>query len=172
MDKARQRFKDNVKLLTEHDPALAVMGDRDWTGACENEFIVRMAKKLWLFDYNPRDVELVTKAVKGYLKLLEHRKLAQPVVPGNRVVKGVVTSVKKSCDHPDCRRHWYINVRDEGYSLIYTPIAESLLPTPPKALVGQQVSYFAYVTASVRDNTFGFAHRVKLMTIKDNSHAR
>lgn len=171
MDKARQRFKDNVKLLIEHDLALAVMGDREWTGACENEFIVRMAKKLWLFDYNDRDVELVTKAVKGYLKLLEDRALAQPVVPGNRVVKGLITSVKKSCDHPDCRKHWYMNVRDDGFSLIYTPIAESLLPATPKDLVGQQASFWAYVTVSVRDKTFGFAHRVKLMTIRENSHA-
>lgn len=171
MDKARQRFKDNVELLTKHDPDLAVMGDREWTARCDNEFIQRMAKKLWLFDYTPNDVYHITKAVKGYLKVLEHREKAQPVQPGSRVVKGEITSVKKSCDHPDCIKHWYMNVRDENHSSVYTPIPSSLLPERPKDLVGNEASFFAYVTVSVRDKTFGFAHRPKLMTIKENSHA-
>lgn len=171
MDNARRRFKENVELLTKHDPALAVMGDRDWTNACDNEFIQRMAKKLWLFDYTEHDVELITKAVKGYLKVLEHRAKAQPVERGNRIVKGEITSLKKSCDHPDCRRHWYMNVRDQNHSLVYTPIPDTLLPENPKDLVGQYVEFYAFVTVSVRDHTFGFAHRPKLMTIKEDSHA-
>lgn len=172
MDNARRRFKENVDLLTQHDPDLAVMGDRDWTNACDNEFIQRMAKKLWLYDYTDRDVELITKAVKGYLKLLEHRSKAQPVEAGNRIVKGEVTSLKNSCDHPNCRKHWYMNVRDENHSLVHTPIPESLLPETPKSLIGQGVEFYAYVTVSARDNTFGFAHRPKLMTLKEDSHAR
>lgn len=171
MDNARRRFRDNVALLTKHDPDLAVMGDREWTNACDNEFIQRMAKKLWLFDYNDRDIELITKAVKGYLKVLEHRAKAQPVQRGNRVIHGEVTSLKKSCDHPNCRKHWYMNVRDENHSLVYTPIPEDLLPENPKDLVGRQVSFYAFVSASARDNTFGFAHRPKLMTIKEEQHA-
>ena len=130
-----------------------------------------MAKKLWLFDYTEHDVELITKAVKGYLKVLEHRAKAQPVERGNRIVKGEITSLKKSCDHPDCRRHWYMNVRDQNHSLVYTPIPDTLLPENPKDLVGQYVEFYAFVTVSVRDHTFGFAHRPKLMTIKEDSHA-
>lgn len=171
MDNARLRFKRNVELLTEHDPDLAVMGDREWTNACENEFIQRMAKKLWLFDYTPNDVYHITKAVKGYLKVLENRAKAKPVVKGDRIVKGEITSIRKSCDHESCRKHYYMNVRDENYSSVYTPVPEPLLPAPAKDLVGCEVSFYAYVTVSARDNTFGFAHRPKLMTIKENSNA-
>lgn len=171
MDNARRRFKENVELLTKHDPDLAVMGDREWTSTCDNEFIQRMAKKLWLFDYTPRDVELVTKAVKGYLKLIEHRAKAQPVEKGNRVVRGEITSLRKSCDHTDCNKHWYMNVRDENFSLVYTPISEYLLPANPKQLVGCEISFYAYVTVSGRDITFGFAHRPRLMTIKEKANA-
>jgi hypothetical protein len=130
-----------------------------------------MAKKLWLFDFTDRDIEFTTKAVKGYLKVLDHRSKAQPVVKGNRVIHGEITSVKKSCDHVDCRRHWYMNVRDENHSLVYTPIPDTMLPDNPKSLVEQHVSFYAYVTVSARDITFGFAHRPKLMTIKENQNA-
>ncbi len=171
MDMARVRFKNNVERLTKHNPALAVMGDRDWTNASTNPYIQYMAKKLWLLDYTQRDVDQLTKAVLGYLKILEQRANASPVAPGNRVVKGEVVSVKQGCVHPNCLKHWYMNVReDESRSLIYTPIPQEFMDDV-QANVGKAVSFYAYITASARDNTFGFAHKPKLMTMKENQNA-
>lgn len=171
MDRARKRFASNVALLEAHNPALAVMGDRNWTGACTNQYICHMAKKLWLYDYTPHEVLQVEKAVLGYLSVEARRAEAQPVTPGGRVVHGEVFSVKQNCKHEDvegCGQHWYMNVRDsEEKNTIYTPIPRHVLEgRKPESLMGATVSFYAYITRSERDNTFGFAHRPKLMTIQ------
>lgn len=167
MDRARQRFADNVDLLTKFNPELAVMGDRDWTNACTNEYVQHMAKKLWMHPFTDQEVEHVNKAVSGYLLRERRRAEAQPQVPGGRVVKGEVFSVKKACDHTNCRKHYKMNIRDHEYkNTLYTPIPEPHLPQDPETLVGADVSFYAYITVSERDNTFGFAHKPKLMEIK------
>jgi len=171
MDRARKRFADNVQMLEAHNPKLAVMGDRDWTGACTNQYICHMAKKLWLHDLTPTEVLALEKAVLGYLSVLERRAQAKPVTPGGKIIKGQVFSVKQACKHdaPQCDEHWYMNVRDEvEKNAIYTPIPiEVLEKWVPTDLVGHTVSFYAYVTASGRDETFGFAHRPRLMTISE-----
>lgn len=168
MDRARVRFANNVALLTKFNEELAVMGDRDWTNACENQYIQYMAKKLWLFDFSEEEVKQVNKAVTGYLGVLKLRAQANPVQAGGRIVKGEIFSVRRSCEHgDDCSKHWRMNVRDhvERYA-IYTPIPEELLEEfEPRELMGRTVSYFAYLTVSRRDPSFGFAHRPKFMTI-------
>jgi len=172
MDRARQRFANNVQLLRNFNEALSVMGDRDWTNACENSYIQHMAKKLWMHDFTPEEVRQVDKAVRGYLAVLNLRAQANPVVSGGRVVKGEIFSVKEVCDdHPPCGKHWKMNVRDhvERYA-IYTPIPPEVLDEwNPEDLVGRTVSYYAYLTASERDPSFGFAHRPKLMTISEEN---
>jgi hypothetical protein len=172
MDRARQRFANNVQLLRNFNDALSVMGDRDWTNACENSYIQHMAKKLWMHDFTPEEVRQVDKAVRGYLAVLNLRAQANPVVSGGRVVKGEIFSVKEVCDdHDPCGKHWKMNVRDhiERYA-IYTPIPPEILDEwDPQDLVGRTVSYYAYLTASERDPSFGFAHRPKLMTISEEN---
>ena len=172
MDRARQRFANNVQLLRNFNDALSVMGDRDWTNACENSYIQHMAKKLWMHDFTPEEVRQVDKAVRGSLAVLNLRAQANPVVSGGRVVKGEIFSVKEVCvDHDPCGKHWKMNVRDhiERYA-IYTPIPPEILDDwDPQDLVGRTVSYYAYLTASERDPSFGFAHRPKLMTISEEN---
>lgn len=172
MDRARQRFANNVELLKKFNPELAVMGDRDWTNACENSYIQHMAKKLWMYDLTEHEVQQVNKAVTGYLGVLRLREQATPVQSGGRVVKGEIFSVRPVCtDHPECGKHWKMNVRDhvERYA-IYTPIPQEILDEwDPHDLVGRTVSYYAYLTASERDPSFGFAHRPKLMTISEEN---
>lgn len=171
MDRARQRFADNVKLLTEFNPALAVMGDRDWTNNCENSYICHMAKKLWMHPFTPDEVENVNKAVTGYLHREAVRAQSKPVKGGGRVIKGRITSVKKTCEDEDCTRHYRMNVRDTvEENTIYTPIPRALYEqweSEGIELVGRDISFYAYITVSLRDNTFGFAHRPKLMEIKE-----
>lgn len=176
MDRARQRFASNVELLKAHNPALSVMGDRDWTNACRNQYIQYMAKKLWLYEYKPHEVLQVEKAVLGYLDVEARRAEAQPVESGNRIIKGEVFSVKQNCRQHEnaetCGKHWYMSVRDsEQKNTIYTPIPDAFLTDSPRDLIGSQVSFYAYITASERDHTFGFAHRPKLMTIERESNA-
>jgi hypothetical protein len=169
VDKARQRFADNVALLTKFDPELAVMGDREWTNACTNEFIQYMAKKLWLFDYRDDEVEQVAKAVKGYLMVQRLKAEAKPMVPGGRIIHGEICSVKKHCDHEDCTKHWRMNVRDHTYkNMVYTPIPYGIMQQypDPKKLIGMDVKYYAHITVSDRDETFGFAHQPKLMEVE------
>lgn len=169
MDKARQRFADNVALLTNHDPELAVMGDRDWTNACTNEFIQYMAKKLWLFPYEQKDVDAVTKAVKGYLMVQRRKAEAEPMIEGGRIIHGLICSVKKHCDHTDCNKHWRMNVRDYTHkNMVYTPIPYGIMQqyTDPRELVGMSVKYYAHITVSLQDETFGFAHKPKLMEVE------
>lgn len=176
MDRARKRFQDNVSKLTAHNPELAIMGDRDWTASCGHPFIERMAKKLWLYDYSDRDVEQIEKAVTGFLSIQRQRAEAEPVVPGGQIVKGRIMSVKRACDsHGDCLQHWYMNVKQDGpRNILYTPIPEEYIEEDPHKLIGDTVSFYAYVTVSDRDKTFGFAHRPKLMTItqKEKTNAR
>jgi hypothetical protein len=176
MDRARKRFRDNVALLEAHNPKLAVMGDRSWTDACTNQYICHMAKKLWMYDYTPTEVVQLEKAVLGYLEITARRAEAQPVQPGGRVIKGEIFSVKQSCKHDGdpCEKHWYMNVRDaDQKNTIYTPIPLEVLDVSmPQNLVGSTASFYAYITVSSRDETFGFAHHPKLMTItkeKDNA---
>jgi hypothetical protein len=169
VDKARQRFADNVALLTKHDPELAVMGDRDWTNACTNEFIQHMAKVLWMRDYTEQDVLSVTKAVKGYLLVLRRKAEAEPMIPGGRIIHGEICTVRQHCDHgPSCQKHWRMNVRDYTHkNTIYTPIPYGIMQMyEPKDLVGMSVKYYAHISVSERDNTFGFAHRPKLMEVE------
>lgn len=169
MDKARKRFHDNVALLVAHNPKLAVMGDRNWTNECTNGYICHMAKKLWLYEYTSTEVLQVEKAVLGYLEILARRAEAQPVKPGGRVIKGEIFSVKQSCKHDGdpCEKHWFMNVRDaDQKNTIYTPIPQFLMDElMPQELVGSTASFYAYITVSSRDETFGFAHHPKLMTI-------
>jgi len=169
MDRARQRFADNVALLTSHDPELAVMGDRDWTNACTNGYIAHMAKAMWMRNFSDEEVTQVTKAVKGYLMIERRKAEATPVIPGGRVIHGEVFSVKKTCEHDGCARHWRMNVRDtEHRNTIYTPIPFDILRgRDPKELVGLKVKFYAHISASERDETFGFAHKPKLMEIEE-----
>ena len=174
MDRARQRFADNVALLTKFNPALAVMGDRDWTDKCENSYICHMAKKLWMHPLTQDEVENVNKAVTGYLYREAIKAQSNPVKAGGRVIKGQITSIKKTCDHEEadgCTRHYRMNVRDGvEKNTIYTPIPRALYEqweSEGIELVGRDVSFYAYITVSERDNTFGFAHRPKLMEIKE-----
>lgn len=175
MDRARQRFASNLRLLTKFNAELVVMGDRNWTNECHNSYIQHMAKKMWLYDFTPLEVTQVNKAVTGYLGLLELRAKANPVKPGGHVVKGEILSVKRVCEDQECSRHWKMGVRDdvEGYS-IYTPIPLDIADqyTDMTELIGHTVSYYAYLTASERDPSFGFAHRPKLMTIEEKRNAR
>lgn len=169
VDKARQRFADNVALLTNHDPELAVMGDREWTNACTNEYIQYMAKKLWLHEYSEEDVLQVTKAVTGYLMIMRRKAEAEPMIPGGRIIHGEICSVRKHCDHDGCEKHWRMNVRDYTHkNTVYTPIPYGIMQSyqNPKDLVGMSVKYYAYITVSERDQTFGFAHRPKLMEVE------
>jgi hypothetical protein len=176
MDRARKRFQTNVEKLTAHNPELAVMGDRDWTASCGHPFIERMAKKLWLFDYSERDIEQIEKAVTGFLSIQRQRAEAEPVRPGGQVVKGRIMSVKQACDsHGDCPHHWYMNVKsEEARHILYTPIPVEYAEQGPHELIGDTISFYAYVTVSERDETFGFAHRPKLMTItkREKQNAR
>lgn len=167
MDRARQRCKSNLDRLTAFNPALKVLGDRQWVDECENGFITYMAKKIWMYELTDDEVKQVNKAVTGYIKLRTMRSESTPVRPGNRVVKGTVINVKNQCrEHETCGRHWYANVRTEEKNTIYT-----LLPPENyrEDLVGQQVEFFACVTVSSRDKTFGFAHAVKLFKEKSNA---
>ena len=167
MDRARQRFNANLRLLTGYNQRLAVMGDREWVNDCANDFIQRMARKMWLYYLTPREVDQVNRAVEGWLTVIELREKANPVQAGIHMVKGKVLSARPTCDHLDCRRHWKMNVRDENeHYAIYTPIPEEWLEgREPAQLIGLTVSYVAYLTSSDRDPSFGFAHRPKLMTI-------
>lgn len=169
VDRARQRFANNVALLTNHDPELAVMGDRDWTNSCTNEYVQYMAKKLWMHDFTPDDVAGLTKAVKGYLMIERRRAEAEPMIAGGRIIHGEIVSVRKHCDHgDDCQKHWRMNVRDYTHkNTIYTPIPYGIMQMhEPKNLVGMSVKYYAYISVSERDKTFGFAHRPKLMEVE------
>jgi hypothetical protein len=174
MDRARQRFADNVELLKSFNPALAVMGDRDWTNNCENSYVQHMAKKLWMHPFTQEEVENVNKAVTGYLYRESLKANANPVQAGGRVIKGKIFSVKKTCEHEDaedCTRHYRMNVRDAvDRNTIYTPIPRAIYEqwlSEEIDLIGRDVSFYAYITVSERDKTFGFAHRPKLMEIKE-----
>lgn len=169
MDNARKRFADNAALLKNHDPELAVMGDRDWTNNCTNDYIAHMAKAMWMRDFNEEEVKQVTKAVKGYLMIQRRKAEAEPVLPGGRIIHGEIVSVRQSCDHgPDCNKHWRMNVRDHTYkNTIYTPIPYGIIQgNTPEELKGSDVKFYAYISVSERDQTFGFAHRPKLMEIE------
>lgn len=170
MDRARQRFASNSELLAKFNPDLGVMGDREWTDACENPYIQHMAKKMWMHNLTETEVVQINKAVTGYLDVLRIRAQAQPVQPGGQIVRGEIFSIRRVCpDHhgPECQRHWKMNVRDEEKKYaVYTPIPQSILDVwSPEELIGHTVSYYAYLTPSQRDPGFGFAHRPKLMTI-------
>lgn len=172
MDRARQRFADNVALLTGFNPQLAVMGDREWTNKCDNPYVQHMAKKLWMHPFTEQEVEHVNKAVTGYLYRESLKADANPVQPGGRVIKGTIHSVKKTCEHEGadiCTRHYRMNVRDAvDKNTIYTPIPRAVYEQwAGIELVGREVSFYAYITVSERDNTFGFAHKPKLMEIKE-----
>jgi len=168
VDKARQRFADNVALLTNHDPELAVMADRDWTNACTNEYIQHMAKVLWMRDYTEQDLLGVAKAVKGYLLVQRRKAEAAPMIAGGRIIHGEICTVRKHCDHENCDKHWRMNVRDFTYkNTIYTPIPYGIVQMyDPRELVGMSVKYYAHISVSERDETFGFAHRPKLMEVE------
>lgn len=169
MDKARQRVASNLAILKARNPELGVLGDQRWVNDCTNQYIQHMAKKIWMHELTDLEIEQVDKAVTGYLTMLRRRAEAGPVTPGGRIVKGEIFSVKKTCDHDACYSHWRMNVRDtEEKNTIYTPILPDILGLvdSPKDLVGCTVSFYAFVTVSTRDETFGFAHRPKLMTIQ------
>lgn len=169
MDGARKRFADNLARLEQYNPELAIMRNRDWTdNQCTNDFIRHMAKKLWMHPFTDDEVFQVNKAVTGYLLLEKRRREAAPMIGGGRVIHGEIFSVKKTCDHTDCTRHYRMNVRDEQYkNTVYTPIPSKLFEDwAPEELIGSSVSFYAYITVSDRDNTFGFAHRPTLMNIQ------
>lgn len=172
MDRARQRFADNIELLKKFNPELEIMSDRYWTDHCENSYIQHMAKKLWMHPFTEQEVEYVNKAVTGYLFRERQKAESEPVQPGGRVIKGTIMSVRKTCEHGDnehCMKHYRMNVRDtEARNTLYTPLPYSFLAGyDPQALVGKSISFYAYVTVSTRDNTFGFAHKPKLMQLKE-----
>lgn len=169
MDRARKRFRDNLDKVVEVNPALEVLADQKWINNCTNNYIVHMARKMWLYDLTDEEIPGFSKAVTGYIDLLKRAAESTPVIPGNRTVKGVVMSARHSCrNHNVCDKHWSVNVRTEEQSTIYTPIPAELVD----GIVGKDIEYFAYVTVSSRDETFGFAHAVKLLKIKEKSNAR
>lgn len=173
MDAARKRFADNVELLKSFNPDMVVMGDREWTDTkCTNPYIQHMAKKLWMHNLTDAEVLSLNKAVTGYLMIEKRIAEAEPIQTGGRVVKGQIVSVKKTCDHEDCLKHYRVNVRDAQYkNTVYTPIPANVFrewvgDSSEQELVGRDISFYAHISVSDRDETFGFAHKPKLMTIE------
>lgn len=169
MDRARKRFADNLAKLIDHNPDLSVLGDRKWIDDCTNDFIVHMSKKMWMHELADVEVVEINKAVSGYLKMRALVESSTPVESGNRLIKGVIVSMKQRCrTHELCGHHWYANVRTEDNNTIFTPLP----PYSTRDLIGKEIEYFGFITVSARDKTFGFAHQVKLLNIKEESNAR
>lgn len=168
MDRARKRFADNLTKLTAYNSELSVMGDRDWINQCTNDYIVHMSKRMWMYELVDVELPQIEKAVLGYLKMRALVESSTPVEFGNRVIRGTIVSMKQRCrNHEDCDQHWFGNVRTEDNNTIFTPLP----PGSTRELIGQGIEYFAFITVSARDKTFGFAHHPKLMKLKENSNA-
>lgn len=166
-DRAKQRFRMNLEKLIAFNSDLEVMGDRKWVDSCTNDYIAYMCKKIWMHELTEEEIRQANKAVTGYLQLRARVASSTKVQPGSQVVKGTVTRLKNKCQgHDDCGKHWYATVRTHQENTLYTRL-------PPGSyqedLVGQDVEFYATVTVSSRDETFGFAHQVILFKEKSNA---
>ena len=167
MDRAHVRHQENLAKLVEYNPELSVMADQEWIDSCRNEYIVKMAKKMYLYPLMAHEIRQIDKAVTGYLAMLESKRDHQPVPRGNGIVTGVVTHVKMTCDHENCSKHLKMSILEDNRYTIYAPVVPDILGADdPSSLIGDRVSFYASLTRSDRDPTFGFAHKPKLMRRK------